>query len=101
MKYEVYHAVKPTFGMSVPKFPEEYAKVAIVEAGDLEDVFRLTNHIDEDWMKNPEVLETVGVRFRSTSVGDVVVDGDKIVWYCAACGWKKYSEIGVDNFLGV
>lgn len=91
MKYVVYHAVRSTFGFTIQKFPEEYRPVAIVDCDNLEDVFRVTNHIEEDWRKNKEVLETIGDRFRSTSTGDVVVDDKGTPWYCAMIGWKKYS----------
>ena len=88
MKYEVYHSINPTFFCDGSrKYPEDYKKVAIVECNDLEDVFRLTNHIDEDWTTNPEIIETFGDRFRSTSVGDVVVDANGVVNRCDMIGW--------------
>lgn len=93
MKFQVYHAVKPTFGMTKPNFPTDYKKIAIVETNDLEDVFRITNHIDEDWRKNPEVLETIGDKFRSTSVGDVVVDEKGEAHYCDVIGWNKLDDL--------
>lgn len=89
MKFEVYHAVKPNFGMGDrPDFPSGYKKVAIVQADGIEDVFRITNHIDEDWTTNPEVQETFGERFRSTSVGDIVVDESGVRHYCDMIGWE-------------
>ena len=87
---EIYHAKEPTFGFGKkPKFPEAYEKVAIIEADSVDDAFRLTNHIDSDWRTNPEVVESFKDRVRSTSVGDVVVDGDK-KYYCEPVGWKEF-----------
>jgi len=71
-----------------PAFPEEYTAVAAVEADGIEDVFRLTNHIDSDWTDNEEVLPFVP-QARSTSMGDVVVGSDKKRLLCAAVGWEE------------
>lgn len=95
MKYEVWHAKNPTFGFGdKPVFPEAYNKIAIVEADaiDIDDVFRITNHIDSDWAKNPEVIELFHNRPRSTSVGDVVVDGIGSKFYCDTVGWTEVRE---------
>lgn len=48
--------------------------VANVDTSDPETAFRLTNHIDNDWELNPGVVAKKG-RHRSTSVGDLIVDG--------------------------
>ena len=71
-----------------PKFPEEYRAVAAVEADNLEKVFEKTNHIDQDWTENEGVIP-MGSRHRSTSVGDIVVDGEGNRVICAGCGWEK------------
>ena len=90
MKYKVWHAKEPTFGFGEqPKFPDEYEKVAVVESGGLEDVFRITNHIDYDWTKNPEVIEVLKHPCRSTSVGDIVEDENGKFFYCDNVGWKE------------
>jgi hypothetical protein len=72
-----------------PSFPEDYEMVASVttEKG-IEDVFRLTNHIDYDWTENTEVI-ACGQNNRSTSVGDVVIDGAGKKLLCAGCGWEE------------
>lgn len=44
--------------------------VAEVECENLEEAFRLTNHIDQDWWNNPEIRTYY--RSRSTSVGDLI-----------------------------
>ena len=90
MKYKIYHAKNPTFGFGQdPKFPEEYEEVAIVEANSVDDTFKITNHIDENWTRNPEVVELINHNPRSTSVGDVVEDEDGKFHYCDMVGWKE------------
>ena len=92
MEYTLYHAKNPTFGMGDrPKFPDEYDRVAIVETNSLEDVFRLTNHIESDWTGNPEVIVAISMYPRSTSVGDVVVDENDMIYYCDHTGWKHIT----------
>ena len=92
MKFTVYHAIEPTFGFGdTPKFPEEYAKVAVIEADSLKDTFRITNHIEDSWEKNPEVREVCKSSNRSTSVGDVMVDGDGKVFRCEMSGWSEVT----------
>jgi len=89
-KWEVWHAIKPNFGMEdVPL--EECQLVAILGpeiAEELDDVFRLTNHIEEDWRNNKEIKITPEAR-RSTSVGDIVIDPNGAVWRCMSCGWEQ------------
>ena len=90
MKYKIYHAKNPTFGFGQdPKFPEEYEEVAIVEANSVDDTFKITNHIDENWTRNPEVVELINHNPRSTSVGDVVEDEEGKFHYCDMVGWKE------------
>lgn len=85
MLFQVYHAINPNYGFGEPRqFPGEYELVANVETTDLEDVFRLTNHIEFE--KNAQVEEVKSSR--STSVGDVVVNGDD-AFLCERQGWKK------------
>lgn len=107
MKYTVYHAKEEKireslrYGWGGPKlyFPHDYDVVAIVEVNRLEDVFHVTNHIDSDWTDNPEVCVTIGDKFRSTSVGDIVSTrkyNDKgkgrRYWICAPFGWHELRE---------
>jgi len=74
--FSVYHKKDPDF-MEVPDAPDitEYDFVALVDCEDVEDAFRLTNHIDRNWQENPEVVRTNPdmTSFRSTSVGDLIV----------------------------
>jgi len=94
MKFTVYHAKNPTFGFGKEQpFPEAYKKVALVEADSIDDVFRITNHIDSDWRDNPEVKEhNLFEKDRSTSVGDVVVDENGVRFYCAPVGWTEMEK---------
>lgn len=101
MKFKIYHAINPTFGVGKkPKFPEEYEAVAIVEADYIGDTYRITNHIDGSWTKNHEVKELIKANPRSTSVGDVVecFSVDEIgethtscYYCCASVGWEEFE----------
>lgn len=90
MKATVYHA-KEIFAAN--KFPEDYDEVAFVELPDmdidmaLEEIFRLTNHIDSNWTTNAGVIAK-SKNLRSTSVGDVVVIGNKR-FLCEPTDWTK------------
>lgn len=89
MKYTVYHATNPTFG--VPNLPETpfFEKVAEVNAVNIEDAYRLTNNIDRDWTKNHGV-KAVRKGLRSTSVGDIIIDQESgKAWRCENAGWKE------------
>jgi hypothetical protein len=120
-KYTVYHAKNPTFGMDWPgddlgTHPPDFAdlsayeKVAVVESMTLGDVFRITNHIDEEWQKNPEVVESVDYA-RSTSVGDIVVHESGAAYLCNFSGWHPITltpeepddmvELAVEVFLNI
>jgi len=91
-RWTVYHADNPNFGFGErPKFPQEYTKVALVACENIEDAFRLTNHIERDWKYNPEII-WYGARCRSTSVGDIVIDPDLGIWYCDSVGWEKLDK---------
>jgi hypothetical protein len=87
--YSVYHAKKPNFGFGEKlSFPQDFELVADVQAKDLEEVFRLTNHIESDWRENKEVIPAPSAK-RSTSVGDVVKEFGGDTYECASCGWEK------------
>jgi DNA-binding Lrp family transcriptional regulator len=76
----VYHKREPDF-ISEPDIIKtgDYDYVATVVCEDLEDVFRITNTIDKEWWKNPEIrkLNPDKDGFRSTSVGDLVIEFGK------------------------
>lgn len=71
MKFKVYH--KDWSSNQELKSPDSYNIVAWVEAYSLDDVFRLTNSIEDYWWNNEEV-DAMVTKTRSTSVGDVIVD---------------------------
>jgi hypothetical protein len=94
MNFVVWHVNEPTFGLGEQyEFPKDYSRVAVVKSDNVDDVFRITNHIESDWTQNPEVVTLIGNRHRSTSVGDVVEefkpDGKKFL--CAPVGWKEIA----------
>ena len=89
MKFKIWHDKINSFGMGhSSKFPESYDLVAVVEADNLDDTFRITNHIHSDWTKNDEVIKLLRSPCRSTSVGDIVEDEDGVLHYCDMVGWK-------------
>jgi hypothetical protein len=74
----------------------EYALVAAVYVSEalrkledfsiLEYVFRLTKNSGHPWWKNPEIF--VFKESRSTTVGDIIIDGHHTAWLCAPQGWR-------------
>lgn len=77
------------------KFPENYTKIAVVEADNLDMVFQLTNHIHNHWQENPECI-MVTERARSTSVGDVIQDfSENRFWLVAPIGWVEMQGVKI------
>lgn len=77
----VYHnlnILETAFGaLPDPDSSVNLIKVAEVATDSLEEAFSLTNHIESNWMHNPEVIAEPG-KHRSTCVGDVLEkDGQK------------------------
>lgn len=73
-------------------FPDDFQLVAECETNDLERIFALTNHIDEEWWLNEGVKKQIP-KPRSTSCGDVVVlDGGKVCM-CSELGWKDIGHV--------
>ena len=94
MIYKVYHAKEPNFRDDIPPdYPANFEHIADVESESLAQVFPLTNHIDHDWTENKEVTVVPGKRYRSTSVGDIVIDPDGVPNLCVSVGWAKMAEI--------
>lgn len=105
-RYVVYHAlalmqmVVPDPSLWSADRDRHYRHVADVEANvedkPLEQVFRLTNHMDDNhsWTENAAVIWHDSSRpLRSTSVGDVITDevtGD--IWMVASLGWKRLEQ---------
>jgi hypothetical protein len=69
-----------------------YQLVAVVEAETLEEVYRLTNHIDNDWRENALVRTIATTPPRSTSVGDVLVNGNGQAWLVACVGFIPLED---------
>lgn len=84
-EYHVYHTsddlvgiAATRFGAPMPRFPEDYTHIAVVEANSLGKAFELTNSDDRDWIDKRGVkqarVEGLDTVPRSTSIGDVIVD---------------------------
>ena len=122
ISYTVYHR-RPLWAgtMHAPSptptdldWPAAYIPVAQVEAQDplddqpevaLEEVYRLTQHLDSKWWNNPGMTArkrgTLFRRFRriharSTSIGDVVSDGQTL-WAVESLGFGKLDARSVTN----
>ena len=63
-----------------------YTHVANITANDLEHVFHISNLCIE------ENIERLGQK-SSLSVGDIIVDGNGIVWVCANFGFEEIKEL--------
>lgn len=68
----VYHAKKPTFGLTRKIWPDDYELVARVDVNNPEEAYYLTQHLNFEWWKNKGV--DLVKKSRSTSVGDVLID---------------------------
>jgi len=90
LKREFYRDSIFCFGDYTPKFPDDYDRVATLPTNDLGIIWRLTNHVDEDWTKGKHVHMHADDA-RSTSVGDVVVTSDGVVHRCERLGWSVLS----------
>jgi len=93
--FTVWHRIVPTFmdntEDTLTEFPRGFIEVAIVKCGDLNDVFQLTNHIDHDWTKNPEVTKVITGGVRSTSVGDVI-EAPTGLFSIEGVGFKEFGR---------
>lgn len=72
---------------------DTYEYVAGVESDDLNDAYRLTNHIDGNWIEN-EGIEAFGEMHRSTSVGDLMIAKDGI-YVVAPFGFDKIRNFNL------
>jgi hypothetical protein len=112
-RYTVYHALDP---MQMVFFDAaqwvagrdiNYRRVAEVvvssdEENPLERVFRLTNHFDGSWTRNPDVAWfTTDAPVRSTSTGDVIVCKDNPqAWIVIPFGFELLPPDGADHPQG-
>lgn len=60
-----------------------YKKVADIDSENLEEIFYLTNSIDEPWTKQSRRVKSFFESCRSTSVGDIVEVHGKFFLVCA------------------
>jgi len=77
----------------IKDFYQEAKVVAIVDTNDLDEAFRLTNHIDHPWQNNLEIVKCFWPKPRSTSVGDFMQIGDD-VYVVEMIGFRKLIEGG-------
>jgi hypothetical protein len=91
------------FGMRTTHLPDpaKLTLVARVDTNELDDAYRLTNHIDSDWQENPgvEAVGDAGKGARSTSVGDVLEMNDGY-WMVASFGFTPMKKVLVCDRCG-
>ncbi|MBT3391341.1 MAG: hypothetical protein HN413_13140 [Chloroflexi bacterium] len=71
-------------------WPQNYERIAIVKAHTLEQVYAKTQHLHRPWWENPGV-KAFGALARSTSIGDIVQDGDGQLWVVVDFGFEKLT----------
>ena len=72
------------------KNPEgRFFPVATVHAKDEEEVFALTQNVESNWTSNPNIKCFWDTRLRSTSVGDLYIREDGVVFTVEPYGHKK------------
>lgn len=77
--------------------PGDYAIVCQVDCSTLEEMWTLTQHVNEPWHLSNAFMSARGrvlaasphVPLRSTSVGDVIVDSSGNAFMCMAVGYTK------------
>lgn len=68
--------------------------VATIPTGSPEEAYRLTNHINTDWDKNPDIKVSsalTGKPVRSTSVGDILTHENECL-IVDFCGFRELSR---------
>jgi len=90
MTFRVLYAIKFSYvyAYTTPSTvnSSDYKEVALVDAPDLEDLFREMNNVDG--------TETCcKLEIRSMSVGDVAIDESGEAHYCAGSGWEPVTVI--------
>ena len=100
--YHVYYARRPTFHASgelgastltLAALPLSHAWLFEIEAASLDDAFRRMQ--GENWSPQGEareLLQALGLRHTSMSVGDVLRDQDGTYWECLDQGWRPIAE---------
>ncbi len=108
--YHVYYARRPTFHASgvlgaptltLAALPLSHAWLFEIEAASLDDAFRRMQ--GEDWSPNGEgrgLIQALGLRHTSMSVGDVLQDQEGTYWECLHQGWRPLAadaEVGAGH----
>jgi hypothetical protein len=71
--------------------PHDWMHVADVETDDLDHAFERTNTIDRLWALNEDVrVVHVKTKYRSTSIGDVLITADGKRHMVATFGFKEF-----------
>ena len=85
-------------GMFPIDFPSNHELVAEIEVHSegmrgLDEAYKLSQNIDQSWVLNKfvEVKRPDRERFRSTHIGDVLVNGS-MSYVCAPIGWELLSS---------
>ncbi len=79
-QYHIFHAISPLRFTETEIQPREYA--GFVQANSIEKAFEYAQNDHIDWAMN---------EVRSTSVGDVIQDGDKFFMVCGT-GFKELVD---------
>lgn len=88
----VYHRNNPDF-ITHGQFPADYTCVAKVDTGKLEDAFELTQNHERPWRFNKKVTpNNKAAYYRSTSVGDIMVNRFTKVYVVSGTGYSIYKE---------
>jgi hypothetical protein len=71
----------------VNQFPVDYQAKVLVVASSLDEVFPATNNVELN-EREERIVTPLGCEwFRSTSVGDVVIESTKRAFLCSNVGW--------------
>jgi hypothetical protein len=87
MRYQVFYRtsfIEPFLPVPETASRVSYREIGVVEAHDLEDLFRVMNVVDGSDFEMPQKL-----RCRSMSTGDIAVDDVGQAYYCATVGWDR------------
>lgn len=75
----------------------EFKLVATVHTDKMDDAFRLTNSIDDNWYEVDndliDIEPSAAIGCRSTSVGDIVQNENGEVWVVANFGFTQLFEV--------
>ena len=108
--YHVYYARRPTFHaggelgtppLTADELRLSHAWLFEIEAASLDDAFQRMQ--GENWSPNGEareLLQALGLRHTSMSVGDVLRDPDGAYWECLHQGWRPLAaeaEVGTGH----